>query len=238
MLAKVFEHFCNNDLETANDLLHKYIVSVSRDLNEEILKDFDKEDTIDGDMENDLANDLQDIESDSEENDGFGDVEDATQEIADELGVEGSEVEPSTETDETAVEMDEEESEIEEVEERVSDLEDDFEDLKAKFEELLAQEQEEGHKFSFDQDEDASEEIDVDLNEGFDLEEVDFEADKSPKNESPFSEIDETEATPVEIMSKDHKGFKMEQAPESKTLSAKNRLKNASELYSKFSKKK
>lgn len=139
-LAKVFEHFCNNDLETATDLLHKYIVSRAKEINEEIMNGLDKsEEIIDGDMENDLANDLQNIQSGMETNDGFGDVEAATDDLADEmLDDEGTEIETDEDLD----------TEIEEVEDRVSDLEDDFAQLKAQFEELLAQEEDEGHVFS------------------------------------------------------------------------------------------
>jgi hypothetical protein len=236
LLTKVYESFCNNEVESARELFHTALVEMSRDIHKELMKEdeLSQDNALETDMESDLADDLEAIHGN--ETDQEVETADAEEELSDELLGDESELDDlESEEGETEEEQKIEDEKVEEVEDRLEDLEDNFEELKQMFDAL------------------ANEEGDEDVKESVDLEKVsvkksgDIGAEDATgmtsgdKAKSAFSNVDNKVNVGGEAVAigkgETHKGFDRQEAPKSKELGKfTNRVKTSKDVLKTVSK--
>ena len=239
LLSKVFEHFCNNEVEDARELFHKVIVEMSRDIHSELVAEEEAthDHALETDMESDLADDLDAIHGEHGSADHLD--HDAEENLSDELLNDTDDLSSDGEEehfdgseymgdDLESHEAHDAEEEVE-VEDRLEDLEDNFEELKKMFDEL------------------SGEAGEGDVKESVELEKVtvkksgDIGAENAAgmnsgdKAKSPFSDSKnkvEIGGEVVEIgKGPTHKGYDREEAPKGKELGKfVNRVKSSKEV--------
>ena len=209
-LLKVMDYLINEQEDKARELLHQLFIEKARAIHEELMSEDDmEEETLGGDkglgLGDEIRSDIEEVENEEHYGDGTMedvDLDDAVDDLSDELGDDEDEVDVADHDDEEdmdadAEEMDHDEEDMdadaeemdhdeESQEERISDLEQEIEELKALYADLNdggthheeEGEEEEGVDENWMDETDDLEEWD-DLEESLDLETVAVNAKKA-----------------------------------------------------------
>ena len=245
-LLKVMDYLINEQEDKARELLHQLFIEKARAIHEELMSEDDmEEETLGGDkglgLGDEIRSDIEEVENEEHYGDGTMedvDLDDAVDDLSDELGDDEDEVDVADHDDEEDMDADAEEMDHDEEsqEERISDLEQEIEELKALYADLNdggthheeEGEEEEGVDENWMDETDDLEEWD-DLEESLDLETVAVNAKKaaevgSGKFARPEANTKSAVASnapnmngakPVVTKSKNHSGYGMESAPTS-----------------------
>src|SRR5882672_6763543 len=142
--TELYEHICNDETAKAGDVFHDLVVEMARDIHNEMLmaEEGMHEAELEGDMESDLAHDLEGVHGEHEGGHLEADAEEglADDMLGDEdMTVDGDEDNEECLEDELHSHEDKDEevaAEVDELKDEMVDVQDDLSELKALFHEL------------------------------------------------------------------------------------------------------